>query len=154
MSKAGSWVIREWMGGGYRYRTLGHADDIVRADGRDVLTFEQATRAALAPYAAAPIGRLTIKDALARYFVNFAARSKHARIPLPRSGFPSPVQGLPRARSAFCGRPTGDFPRVPRGRAVSAVDCIRGNTHCPFADINNVQIADLMAGFLARKGLD
>jgi hypothetical protein len=31
---------------------------------------------------------------------------------------------------------------------------IRGNTHFPFADLNNVQIADLMAGFLARKGLD
>ena len=58
------------------------------------------------------------------------------------------------ARSAFRGRPTGDFPRVPRGPAVSAVDCIRGNTHFPFADLNNVQIADLMAGFLARKGLD
>jgi len=31
---------------------------------------------------------------------------------------------------------------------------IRGNAHFPFADLNNVQIADLMAGFLARKGLD
>jgi hypothetical protein len=31
---------------------------------------------------------------------------------------------------------------------------IRGNTHFPFADINNLQIADLMSGFLARKGLD
>jgi len=31
---------------------------------------------------------------------------------------------------------------------------IRGNTHFPFADLNNLQIADLMAGFLERKGLD
>jgi len=31
---------------------------------------------------------------------------------------------------------------------------IRGNTHFPFSDLNNVQIADLMSGFLARKGID
>jgi hypothetical protein len=31
---------------------------------------------------------------------------------------------------------------------------IRGNTHFPFSDLNNVEIADLMSGFLARKGLD
>ena len=31
---------------------------------------------------------------------------------------------------------------------------IRGNTHFPFSDLNNVQIADLMSHFLARKGLD
>ncbi len=31
---------------------------------------------------------------------------------------------------------------------------IRGNTHFPFADLNNLQIADLMAAFLERKKLD
>ena len=31
---------------------------------------------------------------------------------------------------------------------------IRGNTHFPFADLNNVQVADLMSTFLALKGLD
>lgn len=31
---------------------------------------------------------------------------------------------------------------------------IRGNTHFPFSDLNNVQIADLMDGFLTRKKLD
>jgi hypothetical protein len=31
---------------------------------------------------------------------------------------------------------------------------IRGNTHFPFSDLNNVEIADLMSDFLARKGLD
>jgi len=31
---------------------------------------------------------------------------------------------------------------------------IRGNTHFPFSDLNNVQIADLMSGFLKQKGLD
>lgn len=31
---------------------------------------------------------------------------------------------------------------------------IRGNTHFPFADLNNLKIADLMSGFLVRKGLD
>ena len=67
-------------GGDYSYRTLGHADDVVRADGRDVLTFEQATRAALLPQATVPRGKLTVSGALKQYFVGFAARSKHARI--------------------------------------------------------------------------
>jgi hypothetical protein len=31
---------------------------------------------------------------------------------------------------------------------------IRGNTHFPFSDLNNQQIADLMSQFLAKKGLD
>ncbi|RHX89336.1 alpha/beta hydrolase [Leptospira stimsonii] len=31
---------------------------------------------------------------------------------------------------------------------------INGNTHFPFSDLNNVQIADLMSEFLNRKGLD
>ncbi|RZJ03331.1 MAG: alpha/beta hydrolase [Rubrivivax sp.] len=31
---------------------------------------------------------------------------------------------------------------------------IRGNTHFPFADLNNVQVADEMSAFLRRKGLD
>ena len=31
---------------------------------------------------------------------------------------------------------------------------IRGNTHFPFSDLNNLQIADLMSQFLQKKGLD
>lgn len=31
---------------------------------------------------------------------------------------------------------------------------IYGNTHFPFSDLNNVQIADLVSAFLAEKGLD
>jgi hypothetical protein len=31
---------------------------------------------------------------------------------------------------------------------------IKGNTHLPFADLNNVQIADLLSEFLKKKGLD
>ena len=31
---------------------------------------------------------------------------------------------------------------------------IRGTTHFPFSDLNNLQIADLMSGFLKEKGLD
>lgn len=31
---------------------------------------------------------------------------------------------------------------------------IRGNTHFPFSDLNNLEIADLMSGFLHQKGLD
>lgn len=31
---------------------------------------------------------------------------------------------------------------------------IRGNTHSPFADLNNVEVANLMSAFLAAKWLD
>ena len=31
---------------------------------------------------------------------------------------------------------------------------IRGNTHFPFSDLNNVEIADLVSKFLAQKKLD
>ncbi|WP_298933511.1 alpha/beta fold hydrolase [uncultured Ramlibacter sp.] len=31
---------------------------------------------------------------------------------------------------------------------------IRGNTHFPFSDLNNLAIADLLSGFLAKNGLD
>ena len=31
---------------------------------------------------------------------------------------------------------------------------IRGNTHFPFSDLNNLEVADLMSKFLERKGLD
>ncbi len=31
---------------------------------------------------------------------------------------------------------------------------IKGNTHFPFSDLNNIQIADLMSEFLKEKGLD
>ena len=30
---------------------------------------------------------------------------------------------------------------------------IRGNTHFPFSDLNNIEIADEMCRFLAAKGL-
>lgn len=31
---------------------------------------------------------------------------------------------------------------------------IRGNTHFPFSDLNNLEIADQVSKFLSRKGLD
>jgi pimeloyl-ACP methyl ester carboxylesterase len=45
-----------------------------------------------------------------------------------------------------------------RGGDVSVVHLpeigIRGNTHFPFSDLNNLEIADLMSKFLEKKGLD
>lgn len=45
-----------------------------------------------------------------------------------------------------------------RGGDVRVVDLpalgIRGNTHVPFADLNNLEIADLFEAFLREKGLD
>jgi len=31
---------------------------------------------------------------------------------------------------------------------------IKGNTHFPFSDLNNLEIADLLSQFLKQKGLD
>jgi hypothetical protein len=31
---------------------------------------------------------------------------------------------------------------------------LRGNTHFPFSDLNNVQVADVMSEWLKKKGLD
>jgi hypothetical protein len=31
---------------------------------------------------------------------------------------------------------------------------VRGNTHFPFSDLNNLEVADLMSKFLAQKGMD
>ena len=31
---------------------------------------------------------------------------------------------------------------------------LRGNTHFPFSDLNNVEVAGLLSRFLASKGLD
>lgn len=45
-----------------------------------------------------------------------------------------------------------------RGGDVTVVDLpeagLRGNTHFPFSDLNNLEVADLMSQFLAAKGLD
>lgn len=74
----GSWVRRELVAGTYRYTTIAQADDLRSADGRDVLTFEQARKAAGA--AAVPVrAKLTVSDALDDYLAGLAARSSHAR---------------------------------------------------------------------------
>jgi hypothetical protein len=72
--------VCELSGGHRRTRILGEADDVARADGLDILSFEQVLKKVTQPLAAVPVGRLTVRDALARYFVAFAARSKHAKI--------------------------------------------------------------------------
>lgn len=74
----GAWLVRERIGGRYKTRTLGNADDKTRADGRDVLDFGQALRLVTNAQASAPVGRLTVKAALDIYFVALAASSKHA----------------------------------------------------------------------------
>ena len=77
-SGAGSWVRRELVAGTYRYGTLGAADDLGGADGRDILTFEQARKAAGA--AVVPTGaKITVADSLDLYLKALAARSTHAK---------------------------------------------------------------------------
>jgi integrase len=75
----GSWIVREWNAGRYATRIVGSADDVARADGRDVLTFEQALRKATEPELPAPLrAGLTVADAIDRYVKALEARSEHA----------------------------------------------------------------------------
>ncbi len=77
----GSWLVREKIDGSYKYATIGTADDLARADGRDLLTYEQASKQAstTAPDTARS-GHLTVRDALDSYFVWFQGRSEHAAV--------------------------------------------------------------------------
>jgi integrase len=70
----GRWLLRRYIGNGkYRVQTLGRADDVARADGADVLSFEQAKAKAHAMMASpngngnGPIVRLTVRQAMHRY---------------------------------------------------------------------------------------
>lgn len=76
---AGSWIVRERIGGRYKARTLGQADDLAPPDGRDILAFEQALRQVTSPTASAPRGKLTVRTAIDAYLVALAARSKHSK---------------------------------------------------------------------------
>jgi integrase len=73
----GKWERRELLDGAYKPRIIGEADDYSRADGGDVLTFEQAMKVASgeAPATGAPI---TVATALDVYLTALAARSEHA----------------------------------------------------------------------------
>src|SRR6516165_7483768 len=70
----GRWLLRRYIGNGkYRVQALGRADDAARADGADVLSFEQAKAKAHAMVASpngngnGPIVRLTVRQAMHRY---------------------------------------------------------------------------------------
>lgn len=80
-SGPGAWQVRELVGGDYKYRTIGAADDVGGADGRDVLTFAQAQEKATrpAPTVAPLAGKLTVGNALDAYLTTLAARSPHAK---------------------------------------------------------------------------
>src|SRR4051794_39539949 len=65
-SGPGAWQRRELEAGVYRYRVLGAADDVGQADGRDVLTFDQAQRKAGAP--SSPVAAIvTVRQAIETY---------------------------------------------------------------------------------------
>jgi integrase len=70
----GRWLLRRYIGNGkYRVQTLGRADDAARADGADLLSFEQAKAKAHAMVASpngngnGPIVRLAVRQAMNRY---------------------------------------------------------------------------------------
>jgi integrase len=74
----GVWKVRELVGGRYKVTTIGHADDVARADGRDVLTYDQALHKASASGVIVPAGKLKVSTAIENYLARLAASSKHA----------------------------------------------------------------------------
>jgi integrase len=76
----GSWIVREGIGGQYRTRVIGLADDFGPADGRDVLTYQQAAQKATEPDLPLSVsGRLTVADAMDTYLAMLEAKSAHAK---------------------------------------------------------------------------
>jgi hypothetical protein len=75
---------------------------------------------------------------------------------IPKEPMANPGQDGWRARLEMA-RKWGDAVNK-RGGDVTVVHLpevgIRGNTHFPFSDLNNLQIADLMSTWLNKKGLD
>jgi integrase len=75
----GRWLLRRYNGAAYSVEALGLADDAADADGEGVLSFEQAHMKAVkragAP-ASKPIGKLTVRKALALYFDHLRAMGK------------------------------------------------------------------------------
>jgi integrase len=69
--KAGRWILRRYVPGsgyGYSILPLGLADDVAEADGRSVLSYEQAHAAAIAAAnAGTKIHLLTVRKAMERY---------------------------------------------------------------------------------------
>jgi integrase len=67
----GTWIVREWSAGRYITRSIGFADDIGRADGADILTYEQALRKATAPELPSSRGAgITVAVALENYLAS------------------------------------------------------------------------------------
>jgi len=80
---AGTWYVRLYVGGSaYRMTSLGTADDEVRADGRDVLSYRQALEMAIQwePEEVAVLERkrqaLTVRGVVARYLDWYEAHRK------------------------------------------------------------------------------
>ena len=75
---------------------------------------------------------------------------------IPAQPMPVPSQDQWRVRLAMARLWAAAVNR--RGGDVTVVHLpeigIRGNTHFPFSDLNNLQIADLLSEFLRKKGLD
>jgi pimeloyl-ACP methyl ester carboxylesterase len=75
---------------------------------------------------------------------------------IPKQAVDNPGQDLWRVRVAMAKLWAGAVNR--RGGDVTVVCLpdvgIRGNTHFPFSDLNNIEIADHMSDFLKAKGLD
>lgn len=80
-SGPGTWQVRELVAGDYRYRTLGAADDIGRADGQDILTFEQAQAKTTAPdpTAGKAPSKQTVATAITAYLKVLEGRSTYSK---------------------------------------------------------------------------
>jgi integrase len=85
----GEWLLRRYVGDGrYRVEAIGRADDVARADGTRVLSYEQAKAKARAMIGA--VGgrseRLTVREAVADYIAAKQAAGQPVRDLISRTG--------------------------------------------------------------------
>ncbi len=73
--RRGKWIIRQYQNGRYRKKTIGRADDIEDANGKNILSFKQAQEIALAFHADDPAAGYTVADACRDYLADYETRS-------------------------------------------------------------------------------
>ena len=79
---AGRWVLRRRRGGDYTTQTIGTADDVQKADGLTIFTYEQARERAVELSSSGenrPAGRLTVQQAMVDYLEHLTTEGKTTR---------------------------------------------------------------------------
>lgn len=157
--KIGSGIlVTHSQGGGPGWLTAMKSTDV-----RAVVAYEPGSNF-MFPQGEVPLPMKSAGDTLEAVGVPLAQFMQLTRIPIiiyygdniPQQPIAAPNQDSWRTRLAMARLWAEAVNR--RGGDVTVVHLpeigIRGNTHFPFSDLNNVEIANHLSGYLAKKGLD